>query len=891
MKRFYLVLLVLLLLPSIVWAGTIAGTVYDSETNAPLPGANVLIVNSQRGDLTDVEGNFTIVGIDAGTYEVSVTYMGYKKMINSAEVKGDMTAELDFPMLETVVLLGGEVLVTANRARERETPVAFTNVGHKKIQESYTVQDIPHFFKNTPGVYVKSDGGSGMGDSAVLIRGFDAQRVQVMINGIPVNDPESKKVYWSNWGGLSGSTRDIQVQRGVGSSLYGSGAFGGSINIETNNAPPKAGGKVTISGGMYNTYKASVDIYSGLFADNKYALQLGAGFMNGNGWRQSTHYLGYDYRMTLSRYFEKSDIRLVAHAAPQEHGYSYYGFSPKCFEDLEKDEGKYGRNWNGNVFVREDDADLTDELQDGDGEVIGNEYVSFDNNVYHKPQVELHYNKYIDQNTYLKITAFASVGRGYGENVNAYYLIHRDGEGFFTIDSMNTAGTYQYRAHSYHQQGGLLANYTTKVGNAEHEVSFGMETRYWNGGHFGRIVHIFDKKDTNGNYNMTGETYKAIEYKMGGEKISFKEGDDYYDYTTDKPQVSFFGHTLAKLTDKISIMADLQYSFRHYHITEAIPGNNNRPIYSSNAADSLTASDSDYSVNNVDGDKIGYKLVDFAQDFAFFSPKVGMNYNINPQWNVFINYSQIYNEPRVKYFYFYGQPNENIPLETSNDFEFGVGYQYADVAKVKLNLYNITFRNKNSRIEKPDMANEPGYDYKGRKYLSVGDATYRGIELAVGYQIVKGLDYSFAFTGMQNKWGRNISDEGRDAGIAPGLYDVGTPMVTINNSINWDVANVYGHFGFGYYSDYWILQDNEGAKVEYLGEVNGTDEYRYSRQLPPWGVADAMVGYRFKVSRIDGAVSIHVNNVLDEQYWQSGDGYGLVPGPERNILGNVMIAF
>ncbi|MCD4692285.1 MAG: Plug domain-containing protein, partial [Calditrichales bacterium] len=139
--------------------------------------------------------------------------------------------------IKSSILRTSNIIVEASRAKERETPVAFTDIGADEITKKFTVQDVPHLFVNTPGIYVTSDGGSGLGDSKVYIRGFDEQRMSVMINNIEVNDPESKKVYWSNWGALPSGSQSIQIQRGAGSSLYGAGAFGGSINVLTADAP------------------------------------------------------------------------------------------------------------------------------------------------------------------------------------------------------------------------------------------------------------------------------------------------------------------------------------------------------------------------------------------------------------------------------------------------------------------------------------------------------------------------------------------------------------------------------------------------------------------------------------------------------------------------------
>ena len=196
--------------------GTITGTVKDASTGESLPGANLMVNGTNNGAATNNNGSFTIYNVMEGE-TVTASMIGYKSQTLVA------SGTMNFQLNKTALQLSA-VIVAGNFAIERETPVAFTTIGEEHIKNNFTVQDVPHLFANTPGVYVTSDGGSGMGDSKVTIRGFDEQRIAVMINNVPVNDPESKKVYWSNWGSLPAASQSVQVQRGVGSSMYGSGA-------------------------------------------------------------------------------------------------------------------------------------------------------------------------------------------------------------------------------------------------------------------------------------------------------------------------------------------------------------------------------------------------------------------------------------------------------------------------------------------------------------------------------------------------------------------------------------------------------------------------------------------------------------------------------------------
>ncbi|MGD9489310.1 MAG: TonB-dependent receptor [Calditrichaceae bacterium] len=860
-KLLKLVFLFSFMLTSALSAATISGNVSDSESGEPLAGANVYIKGTSLGAATDENGMYAI-DTEEGAYVIYCAYVGYREMKKEITVSGEGNTVVDFK-LKLNIMKTSDIVVEANRAKERETPVAFTNVSAEDIQRQFTVQDIPHMFKNTPGVYVSTDGGSGMGDSKVSIRGFDEQRISVMINNIEVNDPESKKVYWSNWGSLPGGSQSIQIQRGAGSSLYGAGTFGGSINVQTADAPALPSLSFISTIGMYDTYKFGVDYNSGL-RENNMSFIARMNYMEGNGWRDDTYYQGMSYYFGAS-YFpnDKHTLRLVLHGAPQVHAYSYFSNSAKSY-------AQYGTEFNSNAYVKENDPGLTGKEKDGTdlfdvmfmntedanqgGEVIGNGNVSFDNNVYHKPQLELHHVWDLEKNTYLQTTAFFSVGRGYGENVNSSYRVGRDDNGFMSMATIDESNQYQYRNYSIHEQAGIVSTFNTKWN--QHDIRFGVEGRYWRGRHYGSIINTFGQE--------------SIGYYVGGERVDFSEGDDYYDYTTEKPNISAFGHALWKF-DKLSIMTDVQLSSRQYDIVEDMPSNNNRPDPNGSYALGDTT----------------YTLVDFKTFYNFISPKLGVNYNINDHFNVFANYSLVYNEPRVKYFYNYGQPVEGLPLEESNDYEIGFGYAQSDL-DVKVNLYQIDFSNKSYQITDPSKANTPGYDYKGRRYVIVGDAQYRGIEVALNYRpyFVKGLDLGFSLTKMANEWGDNITQEAQDQlGIEEGKVEPGTPQFMLAGVLNYVRGPFYASASVRYNEDYYLLSDNSPVAFEYdLANDVATDE---GSTLPSWTVIDLIFGWRQKVSGFDMNASLHINNLLDEEYYQTGDEYGLLYGPERNVMLNL----
>ncbi len=160
-----------------------------------------------------------------------------------------------------------EIMVNAIRANEK-TPVTFTNFSKKEIGKRNLGQDIPILMNYLPSVVTTSDAGNGVGYTGIRVRGSDATRVNVTINGIPYNDSESHGTFWVNMPDFASSVESIQLQRGVGTSTNGAGAFGASLNLLTENSDAKAGGEIANSFGTFNTRKHTVKFNTGLMNDH-----------------------------------------------------------------------------------------------------------------------------------------------------------------------------------------------------------------------------------------------------------------------------------------------------------------------------------------------------------------------------------------------------------------------------------------------------------------------------------------------------------------------------------------------------------------------------------------------------------------------------------------------
>ena len=232
----------------------IQGIVFDQETKAPLWGASVSVKGSQKGNVTDSKGRFQLSISPNST--IAVSFVGYEPV----EVASDQANKIG---LKKSNFLQDEVVVRATRADENSA-MAYSNVSAAELGKSNLGQDMPILLNFTPSVVTTSDAGAGIGYTGIRIRGSDATRVNVTVNGIPINDSESQGTFWVNMPDFASSVNSVQIQRGVGTSTNGAGAFGGSVNMQTNTFESKAYGEAHASGGSFGTLKTTLKFGSGL---------------------------------------------------------------------------------------------------------------------------------------------------------------------------------------------------------------------------------------------------------------------------------------------------------------------------------------------------------------------------------------------------------------------------------------------------------------------------------------------------------------------------------------------------------------------------------------------------------------------------------------------------
>jgi len=354
-----LILTVLLILPMYAQVGRIAGRVTIEDSGQPLANTAVILVGAEQGTYTKDNGTFTLTDVPVGIVEVQFRYMGYGTKNVEAEVKENETAILNVKLVVESIGIAG-INIVSDRAKERQTPVAFTDMDKEEMQSQLGSRDIPLALVTTPSVYATDQGG-GAGDARVNVRGFDQRNVAIMINGVPVNDMENGWVYWSNWDGVGDATSSIQMQRGLSAVNLATPSIGGTMNIITDPTAMGAGVNFKQEFGDGGFLKSTVSAGSGLI-NNKFAFSATGVRKTGDGIVDKTWTDAWAYYLSSGWNINSNNkLELYVVGAPQRHGQNLYKqniavYDPEYAADLddydplsleEWDEGgrEYNQNW------------------------------------------------------------------------------------------------------------------------------------------------------------------------------------------------------------------------------------------------------------------------------------------------------------------------------------------------------------------------------------------------------------------------------------------------------------------------------------------------------------------------------------------------------------------
>ena len=300
-------------------SGTLTGRVTDAEGH-PLAGASVVIESLLTGVATDNDGRYALRGLRGSTYGVRISYTGYEPFDTVVTVTGTVIVDV---MLDEALFVAEEVIVRGSRAGAR-TPMAHSTVRSEELRERDLTRDMPFLLSLTPSVVETSDAGTGIGYTSLRIRGTDASRINITLDGIPLNDSESQQVFWVDLPDLASSTGSIQVQRGVGTSTNGAGAFGASVNISSMTPPSEAGASAEVSYGSFNTSRLSARAWTGMLGD-RFNMMVRASRIHSDGYVDHSQ-ADISSAMVSGLWSAPSDlIRFNVITGDQKTGISWWG--------------------------------------------------------------------------------------------------------------------------------------------------------------------------------------------------------------------------------------------------------------------------------------------------------------------------------------------------------------------------------------------------------------------------------------------------------------------------------------------------------------------------------------------------------------------------------------
>ncbi|WP_299005773.1 TonB-dependent receptor [uncultured Tenacibaculum sp.] len=304
----------------------LSGKVVD-ENQEPLVGATVAVRNQTKGTSTDFNGKFKL-NLTKGTHTIEVSYVGFKS--TSQEVELTNNQQITFQLISNETVLD-EVLVSAVRVKA-DAPVTHSNLSKQEIEKRNLGQDIPVLLNYLPSVTSSSDAGAGVGYTYIRVRGSDASRVNVTINGIPYNDSESHGTFWVNMGDFASSTQSLQLQRGVGTSTNGSGAFGASLNILTDAVSEEAGGEISNAFGSFGTRKHTVKFTTGKLNDHfEFAGRLSNIYSDGYVDRAFTDLKSYFLQGSYTD--DNTLIKVLAFGGKERTYQAWYGLSAEELQE------------------------------------------------------------------------------------------------------------------------------------------------------------------------------------------------------------------------------------------------------------------------------------------------------------------------------------------------------------------------------------------------------------------------------------------------------------------------------------------------------------------------------------------------------------------------------
>jgi len=577
MRQIFIAAIMLVLTFTVSGQHTIKGKVLDENGDA-LYGAAVVIQNSSQGKTTDKSGSFAFENLTQKSYTLNVSFIGYKSEMLQISVDKDIIVKLQSKSVSM-----NEVMVTSLRATDK-SPVAYTNLDKKTLSKSNLGQDIPYLLSQTPSFVASSDAGTGIGYTNFRIRGTDASRINVTINGIPYNDADEQGAYWVDLPDFTSSLESVQVQRGVGTSTNGAGAFGANISMQTDNYAQKASGEASLSVGSFNSLKETVKSSSGLI-NGHWAIDTRLSSVKSDGYIDRGWVDMKSYFVQAGYYSEKTTVKFLTFGGTEKTYHAWDGIDSYTLPILEYPRtynpcGYIGDDANGNPLFYKNQ---TDNYIQTNYQLLGIHVFSSELSL----NAGLHYTRgdgYYEE--YKKNVPWSPV------NLIEYYLTPFVSNG----QTVTQSDLVRQKKMGNDFAGGVFSfNYQKNKLSAQ---LGGALNGYW-GKHWGEVIWV---------KNYIGDLLPNSEY---------------YRSSVTKWDRNIYLKANYELLPKLNVYADFQYR----RVTYQLHGTN------------------DQWDDTINGSQGGMQILNIDKKYDFFNPKAGLFYRPNQNNDLFASFAVANREP------------------------------------------------------------------------------------------------------------------------------------------------------------------------------------------------------------------------------------------------------
>jgi len=836
--------------------GLVTGKLLDAQTKDPLIGATITVKGTKASVAAGLDGSFKIKASNGNTLVIS--YVGYvpKEIAVTSNSLGLITLDPTTAAMKEVV-----VNANASLAIDRQTPIAVSTVGAKFIEEKGQGAEFPELLKSTPSVTVSRAGG-GYGDSRIAIRGFNSNNLALLINGLPVQDPEAGKIFWNDWAGLADVTTSMQIQRGLSASRVAVPSLGGTINISTKSTDAQEGGTVLQQVGSYNALKTAVSYSTGI-TPSGWATSFLLSKSTGDGTGEGLYYTGYSYFANISKIIGTNQtLSINFMGASQNHGQRFTYNTIATYRAAPQGETRFNSDWgiyNGKLFS---------------GEI----------NFYNKPLLSVSHDWKISSTTSLSTVLYASYGTGAAEFVagsqagfapggtaprlsDAYSPID-----FNAIAKNNMAApdgnarTYQEATFNNHKQYGLISTFKKTVGNINYLA--GVDLRTYTGNHFYKLENLF------------GAAY-------------------------------FLDNTDVNNPNRHTVVGDMINNNYQYDIVSE--GAFAQAEYVKNNVSAFLT----VGANNTGNRKIDY--FDYLSsnpagktawvNFLGYQVKGGANYNLDIQNNVFANVGFVEKPPLIGTVFPNAKTtgiNDSKTLEKLLNYELGYGFKSSEFS-ANVNLYHATYKDRAKTITGP--VNQDGSVSYGN--INGINEVHQGVEIDAKYRPIRAVTFSGMFSYGDYHYTSN-SGTGLISSDKPGATPTTIASLPINGLRIGDfggtaASNAQTTAGLGLDIDV-LPQVRIGGNYNYYGrffasydmtKLNNTNGGSFNPALGPYSpvalpnysITDLNIVYRFKLAGMDASFIGNVYNLFNATYLSEAidstptNAAGTTPTTQLSALG------